>query len=68
KLQVPTLMLVAGDDRLVSSDTSLAFAAAVGPAVEVRQYPGLYHEMFLEPERAGLIADIVHWITQHLGR
>jgi alpha-beta hydrolase superfamily lysophospholipase len=67
RLQVPTLLLVAGDDRLVSSDTSLAFAAAVGPMVEVRQYPGLYHEIFLEPERAGVIADMVHWITQHFG-
>jgi alpha-beta hydrolase superfamily lysophospholipase len=64
KLTVPTLLLAAGDDRLVSTDASLAFAQAVGPTVEVRTYPGLYHEIFLEPERHQVVTDIASWLTR----
>lgn len=64
QLQVPTLMLVAGQDRLVSSEASLAFAQAAGSTVEVRRYPDLYHEMFLEPERQQVLSDIGNWLAQ----
>jgi alpha-beta hydrolase superfamily lysophospholipase len=64
QLQVPTLMLVAGQDRLVSTEASLAFAQAAGSAVEVRRYPDLYHEMFLEPERQQVLTDIGNWLVQ----
>lgn len=62
-LKIPTLLLAAGDDRLVSTDASLAFAQAVGPTVEVRTYPGLYHEIFLEPERDAVMTDIATWVA-----
>ncbi|HEX3697354.1 MAG TPA: alpha/beta hydrolase [Polyangia bacterium] len=64
KLQVPTLLLAAGEDRLVSTDTSLAYAKAVGPTIVVRAYPGLYHEIFLEPERDAVLAEIADWLTE----
>ena len=67
KLQVPTLLLAAGDDRLVSTDVSLAFASAVGPTVEARTYPGLFHEIFLEPERDAVVTDIATWLTRRFG-
>ena len=66
KLKTPTLMLLAGRDRIVSSDVALAFAQAAGPIVEVKQYEDLFHEMFLEPERDVLIADIVRWVANRL--
>jgi alpha-beta hydrolase superfamily lysophospholipase len=62
KLKAPTLMLVAGDDRIVSTDVALEFAQAVGPLVEVKRYEGLFHELFLEPEREQVISDIVGWL------
>jgi alpha-beta hydrolase superfamily lysophospholipase len=62
KLQIPTFLMAAGDDRLVSTEAALAFARAVGARVDVRSYPGLYHELFLEPERDAVIGDMVGWL------
>jgi alpha-beta hydrolase superfamily lysophospholipase len=45
---------------------ALAFAQAAGPLVTVKQYENLFHEMFLEPERDVLIADIVRWVAKRL--
>lgn len=66
QLKTPTLMLVAGADRIVNSDVSLAFAQAVGPLVTVKRYENLFHELFLEPERDALIGDIVRWVETRL--
>ena len=32
----------------------------------LKAYPGLYHEVFLEPERDQVIADIVAWLGRRL--
>jgi lysophospholipase len=61
-LRAPTLVLVVGQDRIVSTEATLAFAAAAGPAVAVRRYEALYHDLFLEPERDQVLADIVSWL------
>jgi alpha-beta hydrolase superfamily lysophospholipase len=56
---VPTLLLYAGDDRLVAprgSDAFAAAAAAGGAPVTARRFPALYHEIFNEPEPAGAAA------------
>jgi len=29
-------------------------------------YPGLYHEIFNEPEKDRVLADMVVWLEQHL--
>jgi lysophospholipase len=61
ELKTPTLILMAGDDRLVSNEATLAFAQAAGPIVEVKRYDKLFHEMFLEPERDQVIDDLLRW-------
>lgn len=51
--RVPTLLLYAGDDRLVSPRGSAAFAARAPTSfVQARCFPGLYHEIFNEPDEA----------------
>lgn len=65
-LRVPTLLLVAGEDRVVSSPAARAFAAAAGPIVQVREYADLYHELFLEPEHRDVVAEIARWLTNPL--
>lgn len=64
KLTVPTLLLTAGEDRIVSTRAQDDFAAAA-PAqlLEHCRYPELYHEMFMEPERDRVIADVVSWVV-----
>jgi len=68
QLRVPTLLLVAGQDRIVSSEATLAFAQAAGGTAEVRCYPELYHELFLEPEREQVVSDVADWLSRpHAG-
>jgi acylglycerol lipase len=66
-LKIPTFMLVAGNDLLVDSAASVAFAKAAGPIVDLRVYDALFHEMYLEPERAQVIDDIVTWLRRRFG-
>jgi len=64
RLQVPTLLLVAGQDRIVSTEASLAFAQAAGSRAEVRLYRELYHDLFLEPEREQVVSDVADWLLE----
>jgi alpha-beta hydrolase superfamily lysophospholipase len=61
-LRIPTLILVAGQDRIVSSEATLAFAQAAGPAVAVRRYENAYHDLFIEPEQDQVVGDILAWL------
>ena len=64
ELAVPTLLLTAGQDRIVSTRAQDAFARAAPPQrLEQRRYPDLYHEIFMEPERDRVIEDLVTWVT-----
>ncbi|WP_336805926.1 lysophospholipase [Fulvimonas yonginensis] len=67
-LAVPTLLLVAGADRLVDPRGSLAFAEAARPGghLTVRVYDALCHELFneAEPARREVLADLQSWLAQ----
>ena len=60
-------MLHGGADRICLPEGARRFAAQT-PAglVEYREYPGLYHEIHNEPERAQVFQDIETWIKQRL--
>jgi alpha-beta hydrolase superfamily lysophospholipase len=66
-LKVPTFMPIAGADRLVDPAAALAFARAAGPIVELRVYDQLFHEIYFEPERDSVIADVVGWLQGRFG-
>jgi acylglycerol lipase len=61
-LKVPTLLLLAGEDHIVSNDTNLAFAQAARGPVTVKTYDGLFHELFLEPEGPQVLQDAADWL------
>jgi lysophospholipase len=61
-LRLPTLVLVAGQDRIVSGDATLAFIQTAGPAVAVRRYQAAFHDLFIEPEQDQVLADILAWL------
>jgi len=63
-LKVPTFMPVAGEDRLVDSAAAIAFAHAAGPIVDLKVYEKFFHEMYLEPARDVVIADVVDWLSR----
>ena len=62
------LLVVPGDaDRLIPVDGSRRLVECVGSTdVELKVYPGLYHEVFNEPERAQVLGDVVSWILKRL--
>lgn len=67
RLRVPLLFIVPGQDRIVRPEAVLAFARALPGEVTVREYPGLYHESFNEPEREAVIRETAEWLLRHVG-
>ncbi len=65
-LAIPTLMVVAGDDRLVDADGSRAFfpklAAGLGT---LHLYPDFYHEIFNERGAERVFDDVRAWLARH---
>lgn len=65
--RVPTLLLYAGADRCVAPRGADAFAAAAPRAVvEAVRYDGFAHEIFNEPERERVLADLTAWLDRRL--
>lgn len=61
--QVPTLLLYAGDDHLVSPAGSRAFvAAAPAGVVSAHCFEGAYHEIFNELEREPVFEQLRQWL------
>lgn len=61
--QVPTLLLYAGDDRLVNPAGSRRFAQAAPAAlVQSQCFEDLYHELFNESEVAAVFGSLQHWL------
>jgi acylglycerol lipase len=66
-LTAPLLVVHGAEDRLISVDGSRRLVEAVGSSdVELKVYPGLYHEVFNEPERDQVLDDVVSWINARL--
>jgi alpha-beta hydrolase superfamily lysophospholipase len=66
-LTAPLLVVHGSDDRLIPVDGSRQLVAAVGSSdVELKVYPGLYHEVFNEPEQDQVLDDVVSWINARL--
>jgi alpha-beta hydrolase superfamily lysophospholipase len=63
----PTLLMWAGADRCVAPRGSAAFAAgAPGGVVTVREWPGLFHEIFNEPEQGEVLAALDDWLARRV--
>ncbi len=66
-LTAPLLVVHGEQDRLISVAGSRRLVECVGSTdVELKVYPGLYHEVFNEPEREQVLDDVVSWITARL--
>ncbi len=63
----PTLLMWAGADRCVAPAGSAAFAAKAPPAVvRTREWPGLFHEIFNEPEQDSVLRALDDWLGERL--
>jgi alpha-beta hydrolase superfamily lysophospholipase len=66
-LTAPLLVVHGEQDRLVAVAGSRRLVECVGSTdVELKIYPGLYHEVFNEPECEQVLDDVVSWITARL--
>ena len=60
---VPTLLMWAGADRCVAPQGSARFAATTPARVlTAREWPGMAHEIFNEPEKAQVLAALTSWL------
>lgn len=60
---VPTLLLFAGDDKLVDPRGSRAFsAAAPSHLVRAQEFPGYYHEIFHETDPEPVYRAVAAWL------
>ncbi len=67
QLTLPTLLLVAGDDRLVDPARSRSFFDRLPAGVgTLHHYPALYHELFNEQNAEPVFHDLARWLDQHL--
>jgi alpha-beta hydrolase superfamily lysophospholipase len=63
ELGVPVLLLHGDADEITSHGASQRFARAAGPQVTFRSWPGGFHELHNEPERAEVLAVITDWLA-----
>lgn len=62
---VPTLLMWAGADHCVAPRGSAQFAAtAPATVLTARDWPGLAHEIFNEPEQAQVLAALAAWLSK----
>lgn len=68
QLQIPTLLIVAADDRLVDPGGSRHFSAQLASTLATEHfYEGFYHEIFNELDADRVFADVRAWLErQHL--
>lgn len=66
RLSIQTLVVHAGDDRLVPPAVSAALEGRVG--VTRRVYPGFRHELHNEPDGPRVVNDIIAWIRERASR
>jgi alpha-beta hydrolase superfamily lysophospholipase len=67
KLTAPLLIVHGEQDRLINVEGSRILAENAASAdVALKVYPGLYHEVFNEPEKDRVLDDVVAWIEVHV--
>lgn len=70
ELQLPTILLYGGDDRVASADATDRLAATLAMSDQTKErLPGYYHELVNEPEadRDRVIARYAAWFLAHKG-
>lgn len=67
-LHTPLLVMQGSEDKLVDPGCGPHVVERAGSADKtLRMYPGLWHEIFNEPERERVISDMISWITERAG-
>lgn len=66
-LRVPSLFLIAGEDRIVDSESTSLFAHGIDKRLtQIIHYPGHYHELWNEVDRFEIFETMKKWIDKTL--
>ena len=66
-LTLPLLILHGGDDAMTLPEGSRILYARAGSSDKtLKIYPGLFHEIFNEPEREEVLGDVLNWCNARL--
>lgn len=60
ELEIPTLFLLAGDDRVISTDAARALARRM-PTATVIEYPEAFHALLHDPLASEVTCDLLAW-------
>jgi alpha-beta hydrolase superfamily lysophospholipase len=67
KIKLPVLLMHGADDGLTSVDGSRLLHARIASADKtLKIYDGFYHEIFNDPGKDGVIADMIAWLDTHV--
>ncbi len=65
-ITLPVLIMQGSEDRFVNKEGSkLLYTKAGSPDKTLKIYDGFYHEIFNEPDRARVFADLDAWLVSH---
>jgi alpha-beta hydrolase superfamily lysophospholipase len=66
RLRLPVLVMHGTADQLVPPGPTRAIHQAIASRDQtLRYYEGLFHELFNEPERDQVLADVIRWLDAH---
>lgn len=66
RVEVPVLLLVPGEDRIVDAATARAVGGRFGGETDIREYPGWFHEPLHERQGAEVVGQVVAWILNRI--
>lgn len=66
-LHVPTLLMHGTADGITNYEGSVNFAKRNPENLTFKSWPGLYHELHNEPERAEVLDFVLNWLDGQIG-
>lgn len=66
RIALPTLWLLAGDDRIADVEVARRAYEAAGGKKELKIYPGFYHEVWNEDRRGLVFSDLDRWLSREV--
>jgi acylglycerol lipase len=67
KISLPFITVQGGQDKIVDpAGAQMLYDRAGSKDKTIKVYPGLYHEVFNEPERAEVLKDVETWLAAHI--
>jgi alpha-beta hydrolase superfamily lysophospholipase len=66
EFRIPVLLLLPMADQVINPEgTEVLWRALEAPEKKIIRYPGLYHELFNEPEKERVFGDLRTWLGNH---